>query len=70
MNIGSKQKQGRQLHGDEVGDEDERVGDQVGGEAVDAAGGFSEEDWSLVDEDRESFSGGGEEEGECVREET
>ena len=42
----------------------------VGREAVDAAGGFSEEDWSLVDEDREGFGGGGEEEGECVHEET
>ena len=70
MNIGSKQKQRRQLHGEEVGDEDERVGDQAGEEAVDAVGGFSEEDWSLVDEDQEGFGGGGEGEGECVREET
>ena len=44
--------------GEEVGEEHEGVGDYVGGEPVDAAGGFAEEDGAFVQEDWECFGGG------------
>ena len=41
--------------GEEVGEEDEGVGDNVGGETVEAGGGFTEENWTFVEENRKSF---------------